>query len=490
MMSYESIGMEFRRAQKEGFFPDKPGTAMQADPASLPSLFKIKWHRIILDEAHKISNASTQRSKSVHRLQSDVRWASTGTPYLNGLNDIGELLRWIGVEPYASFPSQWQEAITKPLKAKGFTGDTSGALTLRDSFYQTYFLRRLKNTVDMNGKLRLKSPRVKVDTIRFPLSAVDLECYQRYLRFYHDQKARGTPKSSKRIFFAIATKLRQICCDPSLLKNSSASPFKEMDEAHHRSIEPSMRSTGSAVDANPKLSTKMELCLKLILMRMREKPKEKILVFSSFPAVLKTLHEELSTTHDIASSLFTGAITSIEERNSILDRFQKPITEEESDRIADQMEEIPSVKVDNPSVLLLSMGVGSEGHTLTQASCVILMNPWWHGAQELHAIGRAHQIGQKRPVQVYKLVTSYTIEDCLITHQEKKFKEADSGYQGVFKPSSFKNLYKTKRGCSKLFGLDGTAASAKTCNLGDESESEDEYFNDSDSSVEDEFDDE
>lgn len=75
---------------------------------------------------------------------------------------------------------------------------------------------------------------------------------------------------------------------------------------------------------------------------------------------------------------------------------------------------------DGPTVLLMSLKAGGVGLTLTAADHVFLVDPWWNPSVEAQAADRAHRIGQDKPVFVYRLVSQGTVEERILTLQDKK----------------------------------------------------------------------
>ena len=71
-------------------------------------------------------------------------------------------------------------------------------------------------------------------------------------------------------------------------------------------------------------------------------------------------------------------------------------------------------------MFLISLKAGGFGLTLTEADYVFLLDPWWNPAAESQAVDRAHRIGQTRPVNVYRLIASGTIEEKVMALQQRK----------------------------------------------------------------------
>ena len=169
-------------------------------------------------------------------------------------------------------------------------------------------------------------------------------------------------------------KLRQVCCDPYLVKSSK--PVGAMERA------------------------KLELLADMLPAMVDEG--RRVLVFSQFTELLELIAEQLQTQALPFLSL-TGK-TPTTERGSVVQRFQAL--------------EVP--------VLLLSLKAGGVGLNLTAADTVIHMDPWWNPAVEEQATARAHRIGQDQPVFVYKLVVEGSIEERMLELQARKLALADS----------------------------------------------------------------
>jgi SNF2 family DNA or RNA helicase len=170
-------------------------------------------------------------------------------------------------------------------------------------------------------------------------------------------------------------KLRQVCCDPRLVK---------MDKAHR-------------VKQSAKLDTLMELLPEMI------EEGRRILVFSQFTTMLGLIEDELNKT-GIGYVKLTGQTR---ERQTPVQRFQDG--------------EAP--------LFLISLKAGGVGLNLTAADVVIHYDPWWNPAVERQASDRAHRIGQQQAVFVYKLICEGTLEEKIHAMQQRKQALADGLYQ-------------------------------------------------------------
>ena len=121
----------------------------------------------------------------------------------------------------------------------------------------------------------------------------------------------------------------------------------------------------------------------------------KVLVFSQFQTQLREIQKCLSTL-EIDCLKLDGQTTN---RQEMVDRFQS---------------------ADGPPVFLISLKAGGYGLNLTAADIVIHFDPWWNPAAEAQATDRAHRIGQTRPVTVYRMITRGTVEEKVVSLQNKK----------------------------------------------------------------------
>jgi SNF2 family DNA or RNA helicase len=201
------------------------------------------------------------------------------------------------------------------------------------------------------------------------------------LRVVFDKKLRqalaeqGVGRSQIMILDALL-KLRQVCCDPRLVKLPAAE---------------SLVSKGAAASA--KLQTLMEMLEELI------DEGRKVLLFSQFTSMIELIEAELEA-RKITYAKLTGQTR---------DR-ETPIADFQEGRVP---------------LFLISLKAGGTGLNLTAADTVIHYDPWWNPAVEEQATARAHRIGQEKPVFVYKLLTQGTVEEKILALQDRKRGLAD-----------------------------------------------------------------
>lgn len=331
------------------------------------SLLKQKFHLLILDEAQYIKNSKSLSTQIVLQLKAKHRLCLTGTPMENHLGELWSLFHFLmpGLLGNAStFTSRYRTPIEKH-------GDNERRKMLSKRI-APFLLRRTKSLV-----AKELPPKIEM------ISYVELEHDQRDLyetiRIAMEDKVRkeisklGLARSHIIILDALL-KLRQICCDPGLLK-------KGAEEKQYSSC-------------------KINL-LKDMLPELIEEGR-RILIFSSFTQMLDIIEQTVNQLK-IDYVRLTGETI---DRRTPIDRFQNL--------------EVP--------LFLISLKAGGTGLNLTAADTVIHIDPWWNPAAENQATDRAYRIGQDKTVFVYKIVTKGTVEEKILAMQEKKQALAD----GIF----------------------------------------------------------
>jgi len=314
---------------------------------------------IILDEAQKIKNAKTKMTQEIKKLKSDHKLALSGTPIENHLGELWSIFDFLMpnfLDTLTFFKNYYQNPIEKE-------NDLSRQKLLNERV-KPFIIRRTKEKVA--HELPPKSEIIKYTQFEPKQSKL----YES-IRVTMEKKVReavlekGIGSSHITILDALL-KLRQVCCDPSLVKIDEALKVQE--------------------------SAKLELFLDLVDELVSEG--RKILVFSQFTSMLKIIEEKILE----KGILYTKLTGSTVNREQAIERF--------TDGKAD--------------MFLISLKAGGVGLNLTQADTVIHYDPWWNPAVENQATDRAYRIGQKNAVFVYKLIVENSIEQKILELQEKK----------------------------------------------------------------------
>jgi superfamily II DNA or RNA helicase len=317
------------------------------------------WATLVLDEAQAIKNAAAKRSQAVFALQAAFRLAMTGTPIENRLGELWSVMRACNPGLLGT-QQRFNERFANLIERQE---DRHAHRTLK-RLIAPFILRRTKAQVlaDLPPRTELLLPVKGDDTERAHYEALRREALRDAERSL-DGAAAGQAHLN---ILAGLTRLRRAACDPRL-------------------VTPTLKAPGAKVQAFAELAAELVA------------NGHKALVFSQFVDFLALLREPLDAA-DIAYQYLDGS-TPAAERTRRVDAFQGG----EGD------------------LFLISLKAGGFGLNLTVADYVVIADPWWNPAAEDQASGRAHRIGQQRPVTVYRLVNQGTLEEKILAlHQTKR----------------------------------------------------------------------
>ncbi len=321
----------------------------------------ILFEYIILDESQYIKNQKTKNAYSVKQLKGKHKLALSGTPIENSLAELWSVFDFL--MPQYLFNYHYFQKHYESQIVKNHDKDTISKL---QKLVSPFILRRKKDEV-------LKELPDKIETVQLiPFDTKENELYLANLSLVNTQLQElfQMEKVDKIQVLSLLTKLRQICCEPRML-------YENITHA----------------------SSKMKACMDLI--KNYKESHQKVLLFSTFTQVLDLITNELDM-NGIKYFQLTGK-TSKETRKELVERFQNG----EAD------------------VFLISLKAGGTGLNLTRAEAVIHFDPWWNVSAQNQATDRAYRIGQKKNVQVHKLIMKDSIEEKMLGLQEKKKELAD-----------------------------------------------------------------
>ncbi len=337
------------------------------------TLKNIQFEFLILDEAQNIKNPESVGAIAAKALKSFHRLALSGTPVENRLKELWSLFDFL-MPDFLSNYKDFNETFERPIEA----GQDGAGQKLR-KIVHPFILRRLKSQVEKELPDRtdiITLCELEEDQRSLYLDVLD-ECRQ---TVFNEIASRGIKRSQLSVLAALL-RLRQVCCDPRLLKSrDDEEPLADKGEM-----------PGSA-----KLSSLTAMIAEII------EEGHKILVFSSFVKMLTLIRAELEKAGYVYEYL--DGQTPAQDRLEKVNRFN-----------ADP--DIP--------IFLISLKAGGTGLNLTGADYVIHYDPWWNPAVENQATDRAHRIGQTRHVFNYKLITRGTVEEKIVALQRKKKELAD-----------------------------------------------------------------
>jgi len=340
-------------------------------PRDKDALLERDWHLLVLDEAQMIKNPQAQAAQIVQQLSARHRLCLTGTPLENNLGELWSLFHFL-MPGFLGDAKRFGRVFRRPIE-RDRDDDARARLARRVA---PFLLRRTKDRVA--AELPPKTEMVE----HIELDGPQRDLYESIRLSMHDKVRRevarkGLARSHITILDALL-KLRQVCCDPRLLKLAAAAKVRQ----------------------SAKLDRLMEMVPELVAEGRR------ILLFSQFTSMLGLIEEALGR-HRLGYVKLTGQTR---DRETPIRQFQDGA--------------VP--------VFLISLKAGGTGLNLTAADTVIHYDPWWNPAVENQATDRAHRIGQDKAVFVFKLLTAGTVEETIQALQQHKRELAE----GLFDPGA------------------------------------------------------
>ena len=319
---------------------------------------------IIADEAQYIKNNLTKNAKAIKEIRAVSRFALTGTPIENSLSELWSIFDFIMpgyLFSYNKFKNSYEVPIIKD-------GDTQSMNKLK-MMIEPFILRRVKE------KVLSELPDKTITVLNNEMNDEQKKIYLSFVESARKEisaeiEEKGINNSQIKIL-ALLMRLRQICCHPGLfLQNYKGE------------------------------SSKLNQCIEIIVDAI--KGGHKILLFSGYSSMFEYIEDELNK-HGIRFMKLVGQ-TKVDTRMDLVNKFNED---------------------DDIKVFLISLKAGGTGLNLISADMVIHYDPWWNLSAENQATDRTYRIGQKRNVQVYKLITKNSIEEKIYNLQEKKAKLAN-----------------------------------------------------------------
>ncbi|KAL0081415.1 SNF2 family N-terminal domain-containing protein [Phycomyces blakesleeanus] len=446
--TYQVVASDTPSSEKKG--RRKPSTASTSKFSTLRPgcgpLFQIKWHRIVLDEAQQIKNKSTRSATSCSELDAEKRWCLTGTPIQNHVDEIYSLIRFLRIQPLADYQT-FKKTISIPI----LSGQGQIALERLKAVLMAVMLRRTKEVLILHLPLRDKQD------IVLSFSPEERGLYELLTAKTRDtvQKIFHSGKGDRNYLnmLCMLLRLRQACDHPQLvlkaiepdgddaeletngifnavsnLSSSSQLAFEESEKPGSYcstckgQLEQRIRSASNTYLT----STKIEKMIEILQMSRRDHPTEKTIIFSQFTSMLNLMEEPLRQC-GFKYCRYDGSMPSQLREKSL-----------------------EALRTDPECVvMLISLKCGSLGLNLTAANRVILMDIWWNPSVEEQAIDRVHRIGQRLPVHVYRLIIDKTIEQKIMSLQDKKAQMV----KGALGDGMIKSTKLTSKEIRSLFDL-------------------------------------
>ncbi|KAI5779527.1 SNF2 family N-terminal domain-containing protein [Geopyxis carbonaria] len=460
---------EFGFKRKAGLFKEKS------------ALHNVKYHRVILDEAHNIKDRSSGTAKAVYALDTKYKLCLSGTPLQNRIGELFSLLRFLQIDPFAYYYCRnctckqlhWKFtggrgcdhcgcspmshvcffnwSLLKPIQNNGSQGEGAVAFRNIHTLMKHIMLRRTKNEREEDLGLPPKVVRIRNDKFSEEENDIYGSLFGDTKRTFNTYVEKGVVLNNYANIFGLIMKLRQMADHPDLILRKHAAEGQNMlvcflcdDEAedaikskcHHTfcrdCIQRYVESYDS--DADPECpKCHITLSIDLTAPALEEINVKKHSIISRIDmskwrssTKIEALCEELyklrtpnQTTKSIVFSQFTSMLQLIEWRlhHAGFKTVMLEGTMSPTQREASIKHFMENVECE---VFLVSLKAGGVALNLIEASQVFIMDPWWNPAVEWQAADRIHRIGQKRVCRITRMVISDSIESRIVELQEKK----------------------------------------------------------------------
>ncbi|KAI1778111.1 P-loop containing nucleoside triphosphate hydrolase protein [Hypoxylon cercidicola] len=420
---------------------------------------RVPWDVVVADECHSIKDVKAEVTKAMNEVNALCRIGLTGTAIQNKYEELWALLNWTNPGQFGTL-AEWRSTICKPLTI-GQSHDATihqlsearkTAKKLRFNLLPRFFLRRMKSLIA--HQLPKKSDRV----VFCPLSDLQREAYENilnselvdFVKSAHELCPCGSTKqrgwccfekneygdSWRSLVFPIMMTLQKLSNHFNLIiPRSSDLPDKQKRELRfleaatpltwkeHYTKRDSLLSL-----ANPEYCGKWKVLRKLL--KFWHTNGDKVLVFSHSVRLLKILQLLFNNT-SYSCSYLDGSLA-YEERQQVVDDFNSD---------------------PNQFVFLISTKAGGVGLNITSANKVVIMDPHWNPSYDLQAQDRAYRIGQVRDVEVYRFISTGTIEETTYARQIYKQQQANIGYNASNERRYFKGVQQDSERKGEIFGM-------------------------------------
>ena len=315
-------------------------------------LSKVRWDGIVADEAQAVKNYSTKQSKALRSLQAEFRIAMTGTPIENRLDDLRSIFEFIN-PGYLGSENSFRQRFTLPIERE----KSDEASSKLNRLVNPFILRRVKT----DQKIISDLPQKNEMKVFVPITKEQATLYQASVESMISSLKDSEGIAKKGIILASITKLKRLLDHPSLVSGD--------------------------LDTRIERSQKMVRLLEMLNEILEDN--EKVLIFTQYVETGKIIKENVMKRLN-REAMFLSGSTPRGIREQMVQRFQEP---------------------GGPMVFIISVKAGGFGINLTAASNVIHFDRWWNPSVEDQATDRAYRIGQSKNVNVYKFVSTGTIEE-------------------------------------------------------------------------------
>ncbi|PNH44962.1 hypothetical protein VD0004_g2817 [Verticillium dahliae] len=423
------------------------------------SINTIQWDAVVADECHALKRGSAEITKAMNQINALCRIGLTGTAIQNNYTELWTLLNWTNPGHFGT-AGEWDRTIAGPLRL-GQSHDATfyqlrnariTAKKLVTNLLPGFFLRRMKSLIA--HQLPKKSDRV----VFCPLTEDQRAAYKRFigqpeielLRTLSHHCACGSGKkrgwccdatvadgrSWQSIIFPSVTTLQKLANHLMLLVPPSTEPddkqarqTKILRDCCPETWQELLSNRDAIMNlANPEFCGKWKVLKKLL--KFWHENGDKVLVFSHSVRLLRILQHLFSNTSYNVTYL-DGSLSYVERQRAVDDFNSDP----------------------GQFVFLISAKAGGVGLNITAANKVVIVDPHWNPSYDLQAQDRAYRIGQRRDVDVFRLVSSGTIEEIVYARQIYKQQQANIGYTASSERRYFQGVQEDENRKGEIFGL-------------------------------------
>lgn len=337
-------------------------------------LSNVKWRLLLVDEGHRLKNSSSQLYDVLFSLvPASGRVLITGTPLQNSLGELWCLLRFLMPEKF----SDYDDFLQKYSVDLASEGESNSRLEELHGLIKPHILRRLKR--DVEHSLPGKTEKI----VRVDLTPLQKQLYRYILtRNYRDLKRTQEAAGNRAVggLLNILGELKKVCNHPLLLGTGS----------------PALKEIGD--DYSFKLEESGKLVILQRLLRRLKAEEHRVLIFSQSVRMLDLLQSFVKS-EGYAWQRLDGSTTSV-ARHLAITAFNSPESKD--------------------FLFLLSTRAGGLGINLATADTVIIYDSDWNPQNDLQAMARAHRIGQKKLVRIFRLVSAGTVEEEILERAKRK----------------------------------------------------------------------
>nr|WP_296775244.1 DEAD/DEAH box helicase [Rhodococcus sp. (in: high G+C Gram-positive bacteria)] len=314
------------------------------------------WRRVVLDEAQHIKNSGTVQARAAVAIPADHKLALTGTPVENRLDELRSILDFANPGMLGR-PSDFRKRFSVPIERE----NDEGAVSRLRAITSPFILRRVKTDPTVISDL----PEKNEMTVRSNLTAEQAALYKAVVDEMMAQIADAKGMKRKGAVLSALTRLKQVCNHPAHFLSDGSPVLKR---GQHRSGKIGL----------------VEDILDSVL-----GDNEKVLLFTQFREFGEIVAPYFAERFGTEVPFLHGGVSK-SKRDRMVETFQGD---------------------DGPPIMLLSLKAGGTGLNLTAANHVVHLDRWWNPAVENQATDRAFRIGQRKNVQVRKLLCVGTVEE-------------------------------------------------------------------------------